>query len=403
MFVSMFAVDLNSQERVFRSTFELSHSKMNFYIGEFMREDLLTEGVIEKGTYNYVYTSNGSMYYVAQTDKFTFVVDAFKVVNYLRNTSGSDMFDIIFFMDNILYEQEVLFDNVQVIMTMDSQDEKLHTLHQENKKIEMQRQAKEHKKQQLEEEMMNRYRDAMVVTPTEIEKPQKKKVVIEKSEKPLLIILKEKVNIVIDKENFIKQNHISGEMSLVISDAKYKNATFKMKNLMKNCKYSPYLDKEALKNSTLKFEKERQVDKNIPLMKWSGKSKELPISFEIWADEDNVKFISTLTFTASRNLKNLKISIPTENARDFEVEGEHDMDQSNLILFSEELKKGESETFELKYISEDVNGIFPIKVEFSDALECKVEIDEIINEGEKTDKYEFRKILEVDNFKIVGE
>ncbi|EED43302.1 hypothetical protein EBI_26000 [Enterocytozoon bieneusi H348] len=77
MFVSIFAIDFETKEKVFRSTRPLSQIRINNFINEFANETLLSEGIIEKETYDYVYTSYHIIYYVAQIDKFTFKLNAF--------------------------------------------------------------------------------------------------------------------------------------------------------------------------------------------------------------------------------------------------------------------------------------------------------------------------------------
>ncbi|ORD94231.1 hypothetical protein ECANGB1_1007 [Enterospora canceri] len=379
---------------------------MNYFVTEFTNEELAQEGVIEKETYRYVYTTNGTVYYVAQTDLSTFLLDAHKVVKYIRNCAGTDMYEVLYYADNILCGDSIVFDNVQTVNTLESQDERIHEMMVAGQRAEMQQRAKEHQKKMLEDEMMNRYREtvgmAQETRNEPISKPVKKKVVY-KSEKPLLLILKEKLNVEMDKENYVKVNQVSGEMVMVIYDAGYKAAKIKMGNLNKACKFSPYLDKNALTKSTFKFEKERQIEKSIPLLKWSGKLKEMPIGFEYWVDEENGKYCYTLTFKATRKIRNLRVGICVREIGDLEIDGEYEEGDGMVYLVSDKVEAGGNETFEVKYSGLDVNGLFPLELEFVGGLETKMSVESVLLGEEETSEFEFRRVLEIDKYTIEGE
>ena len=409
MFVSIFAIDFETKEKVFRSTRPLSQIRINNFINEFANETLLSEGIIEKETYDYVYTSYNIFYYVAQIDKFTFKLDAFRLLNYIKSYAGTDIYDVLFYIDNLVYDNVVVFDNIPLITSMESQDEKIHMLLLKSQQLEMERKAKEYKKKIAEEEMMARYREAILtthgtsVTQESINAPnkEKKKTIIEKSSMPVLIILKEKVNIQMDKENFVRTNQVIGEMSIVIFDVKYKNIRIKMKNLTNNCKYSPYLDKDALSKSIFKFENEKQLNKNIHLFKWSGKIKELPITFEYWIDEDNGCFSGVITFSAKRNIQDLRVSIPTHGMSNFETENHRDIVDNNIILLVGNINANESKTIEIKYIAADLKAIFPLSLSFVSDLETQLSIERIYLEENEINDYEFRKLMEVEMYDII--
>lgn len=409
MFVSIFAIDFETKEKVFRSIRPLSQIRINNFINEFANETLLSEGIIEKETYDYVYTSYNTFYYIAQIDKFAFKLDAFRLLNYIKNYAGTDIYDVLFYIDNLIYDNIVIFDNIPLITSMESQDEKIHMLLLKSQQLEMERKAKEYKKKMAEEEMMARYREAILAThgtpvtqeSTYVPDKEKKKAVIEKSDMPILVILKEKINIQIDKENFVRTNQVIGEMSIVIFDEKYKNIRIKMKNLTSNCKYSPYLDKDALSKSIFKFENEKQLNKNIPLLKWSGKIKELPIIFEYWIDEDNGCFSGVITFSAKRNIQDLRITIPTHNVSNFETECHKDIVDNSINLFVGNIHVNDSKTIEIKYVAENLKAIFPLSLSFTCDLETHISIEGMYLEENEICDYEFRKLMEVEMYDII--
>ncbi|OQS54198.1 hypothetical protein EHP00_841 [Ecytonucleospora hepatopenaei] len=409
MFVSLFVVNIETKEKVFRSSIKLNQSTINFYINEFINEELENEGTVCKERHKYVYTSMGPFYYVAQIDNFTFVSDALDAIRYIKNCAGCDFFEILFYIDNMLYDDGIIVDNVQMINTLESQNEELYKLMQADKKKEMHRRAKENRRKEMEEEMLRRYADAVMPDQHVLQankpsaKPERKKKVIEKSDKPVLIILREKLNVVMDKENFVQTNQVNGEISMIISESAFLDLKLKMTGLGNNCKFSPYLDKNLLQKNILKFEKERQVGKNIPLLKWSGKLKELPINFEYWMDEDNGIFCSTLTFSATRRVKKFKVKLNKQNIKDINIEGEYNEDDEHVYLLSKYIEKGKSESFEVKYSAFDMNDLFPLEIQFSEGIESKIEIDKLLVADTETEEYEYRREIEIDKYEIHAE
>ncbi|KAL6122377.1 hypothetical protein NUSPORA_00618 [Nucleospora cyclopteri] len=397
MFVALFAVDTENEQKVFRSTKSLSQSKISFYLTEFLTQVKDGEGIIERETYDYAYTSNNGMFYGAQIEKGCFLSEAFLILKNIKdNANRKDIFDILLHIDNILYNGQQIIDNVSVIKKMESQDEKIYNLIMDSKRIEMMEKAKEYEKQTLNKQLMEQYKqNGIGEQKAAVKKPAKK---IEKSAEPILLILKEKLNVRIDKENFIKENSISGELSMVISEAKYRNIQIKMKNFPPACKFSPYLEKSALKRSILKFDKERQLNKNIPLLKWAGKMKQLPITLDCWADEEEGKFCSTLTFNAGRKINNLKICINHADITDLEIDGKQM--ETDMSLFHSEMDEKQSVNHEVKYAGFDGNGIFPMCLSFEAETDSKMSLENILLEGEEVKSYEFRKILEIEKYEI---
>ncbi|EED42701.1 GTPase, predicted [Enterocytozoon bieneusi H348] len=190
-------------------------------------------------------------------------------------------------------------------------------------------------------------------------------------------------------------------MSIFIFDVKYKNIWIKMKILTNNCNISPYLDKDALSKSIFKFENEKQLNKNIPLLKWSGKIKELPITFEYWIDEDNGCFSGVITFSAKRNIQDLRVSIPTHGMSNFETENHRDIVDNNIILLVGNINANESKTIEIKYIAADLKAIFPLSLSFASDLETQLSIERIYLEENEINDYEFRKLMEVEMYDII--
>lgn len=388
MIISIFVFNPESRIKVFRSSSSMSALKMNYYITEFMNCEYLTEGIIEKETYNYAYTNNSSHVFVAQLSKDHSLKNGLEVVKHIEANSDDDLYDILNTIDNTLFNGEVLFLELNPIKEMDSQDEKIYKMVVENKRKEMLAKQKDGKKRIVYEDV-----------PKTVEKVVKK---VEKSSKPILIVIKEKIKMIINKDN-VKENSIAGEINLVISDPACRQVRIKMNNLGSGLKFSPYLDKEELKNSTLRFEKDRGLNKNIPLLKWSSKAKTTPLSFEFWSDEDGDKLVFIVEVKANKNLKNVELRFERELT---EIELEDGCLEDECILWClGNMKKGESKTFEIKGVSDDKDAIYPISVSFAgDSIESQIGIQKVfLEDGTEITDFELRKEIEVDEFKVYNE
>jgi hypothetical protein len=412
MIISIFVIDTNSNAKVFRSSNNLSCSKINYYITEFLNESPDQEGIIEKETYSYVYTSNASYKLVMQTTKDSSYKESISLLKYIDENSTSDMFDILITIDNILYDSEGLMMDLKAIKAMDSQEEQIYNMMMENKNLEMKMREKEYQRSQNakahSDEVISSLSNMEINDASFVKKehkaPEIKPKKVEKSSKPVLIIIKEKLKVIIDKESYIKENIINGEMSMVITDPKYTQIQLKMLNLRESNKYSPYLNKECLKKSLFKFDKDRGLNKNIPIMKWTGKSANLPFTFEFWNDEEDCKYLNNFEFKAQKNLENLQFKFSKENLTDIEIEDEYQETEEYIIWNVGSVKKNESRSFEIKCCGFDRNGILPIKVGFKgDALDSEIAVDKVLLEGSSIEEYEVRKILEIDEYLIVNE
>jgi hypothetical protein len=84
MIIAAGAINIQNNRRIYRSTHELSQSKIENYIAEFLAEALEEEGIIEKSTYKYAYISEGDYYFFMQTSKYAVTP---KILALLRHLS----------------------------------------------------------------------------------------------------------------------------------------------------------------------------------------------------------------------------------------------------------------------------------------------------------------------------
>lgn len=396
MIISIFVIDQHTSKRLYRASSPMSSSKMNYYLTEFNNLANNPDGFIEKDTYNYVYISNNVQKIGMQTTKDHSPKQAYGLLKYIEQNSTEDIYDMLFTIDNTLFGGIGIKLDLPTIKEMDSQEEKIHKMMLENKKLEMAQREKENKIRAIQDQNIVSKQVESVISV----KPKK----IEKSLQPVLLIIKEKIKLEINKENKIKENNLNGEMDLIISDAKYRQLQIKMKNLRSSLKFSPYLDKNALKKQILRFEKDRGLNKNIPLLKWSGECNNIPLFFEFWSDEDEGKFINIVEFRANINIKEIVIKFNMESASDIEMNEEYKEEEEKIVWKGYNIKKDESKNIEIKCSAFDKDCLFPIEVSItSDSIESDITVEKMLIDENEIEEYEVRKIVEVEDFTIKAE
>lgn len=392
MIISIFAVDPETNKKAFRSSNPLSSSKINYYITEFLAGDIFQEGIIQKDTYNYVYSTCGAYKIVIQASVDMPFSRCRSLIKHIEKNISQDPFDIIFVIDNVLYGYDGIKMDLQPIKAMDSQDEKIYNMMMENKMMEMKQREKEYRRD------VEISHDPVVETrvPMEI-KPKK----VEKSSHSVLIVIKEKIKLELDKENYIKENVINGEINMVIYNQEFKQVQLKMKNLKGAIKFSPYLDKNALKKSILRFEKDRGINKSIPLLKWTDKCIGTPLSVDFWNDEEDGKYLNIFEFKAKKNLNDVEIKFSKENVSEIETEEEHEETQNFIVFKIGDLSKDESKTIEIKCLGFDSKCLFPVEVSFKGAsIDSQIDVESVFLEDKTISDFEVRKSFEVESFVI---
>lgn len=395
MIISIFALDQHRNSKVYRSAAPMSSSKMNYYLTEFNSLAGDSEGFIEKDTYNYVYISNNVQKIGMQTTKEHSFKQAQQLLRHIEQNSTEDIFDLLFTIDNTLYGGAGVKLDLQSVKQMDSQDEKIHKMVAENKRLEMAQREKEHRMQIARDEPVQREEPVVMQA-----RPKK----TERSAQPVLLIINEKAKLQINKDNKVKENSLSGEVDLVIFDARYRQVQISMKNLKPSFKYSPYLDRNAMRKQVLRFDRDRGLNKTIPLLKWTGACAKLPLTFEFWNDEDDGKFVNIVEIKAERNIKELVLRFNKESVSDIEVDGDYEETEDRIIWKVTGLGKDESKTVEIKCSAFDKDCLFPIEATvLSDAVESELNVEKMMAEETEVTEYEVRKIFETVEFTIHAE
>lgn len=397
MISGVFALDLTTGKRVFRSEKSMPLSRMNHYLVEFASKYTGGKGTIEWDAYNYVYHTSDDMCFVAIATKGEPLRRVEEALEHIARNSTTDLFDVLVAIDSMLICGILIKADIPSIKSMESQDEKIYNAMMENKNLEKRKREKERMKA-LQSEQAGMPPKPQNVIP--IRKPQR----VEKSSQPILFVIKEKLRIVIDKEGYLKENTLSGEMSMVISDEAYRDVQVKMKNLRGDVKYSPYLDKAGIKQGIFRFTKERGINKNIPLLKWAGKTKEVPFSINYWNDEDDGRQVHVLEIKARLACQNIHVEFSKEDMTDIELSDKL-VERERCIEWNiGSLKKDESVSCEVKALSFDSEGIFPANMKLSrDRVETPIAVEYVMQSSNKISNYEVRQVVETEYLKIVNE
>ena len=396
MILAIFAIEQESGKRVFRAHNSMSLSKISYYITEFNTKLHNDANILECETHNFVHFSNNGMCFAAMTTKDEPVQRILDSLQYIDKHSSRDMFDILYTIDNLFINDLLLSLDLTEIKQMDSQDEKIHNMMLKNKEIERQRREKE-RKRVVNTEVKEEVREVRTV-------PVKQPARTESSTQPILIILKEKLRVIVDKEGYIKENCLSGEVNMVLFDQTYKNAQLRFKNVPADSKSNPYLDKNLVRRGIFRFEKPRDINKSIPVLKWSGKVKELPVLLECWTDEEEERHVHVIELKAKRDCRNIKIVFSKEGMSDIWLsEGLTELHEG-IEWNIQTMSRRESISCEIKCVGFDINGIFPAEVSVSSQeVELKMEVDGVLLEGKEISNYEVRKVMEVEKYTVVNE
>lgn len=398
MIISILVVELHSQKRLFRSSAAMTSAQMNYYLTEFSSLSIEGEGVYEKDTFNFVYSTTNTRKFGLQVTKDHSIKNAFSTLKFIIQSSGDDLFDALVVIDNVLYGGLAMQLELQPILELDSQEEKIYKMMMENKRLEMAQREKE-----------NKMRPPVIVQPNDDSKSVKqvhapKPKVSEVSTKPILLIIREKLKLIVNRENHIKENSTNGEVVMVITDSKYKNVEIKMKNLKSSFKFSPYLDKTALKKSILRFDRDRGLNKSIPLLKWTSDKQGLPITFEFWNDEEDGKYVNIVDIKSLVNVKNLEIKFNRENVSEIEVNEDHTLEDNAIVWNVGNLRKDDSKNVEIKCSAYDKDCLFPISVSFvSNTVDSSLDVEKMTVYQEDITEFEVRKIVEIEHYEVVAE
>ncbi|KAH9410972.1 hypothetical protein HK407_09g13860 [Ordospora pajunii] len=420
MIVGMFATDMQTKEVVCRMACRMAVSKIEHFILDFVSSGDMKGSVVAKGFYKYVYSVVDSVWYVVVVSMGYSEMKAYALLDILQKNGGKDMFDVLVAMDNILYGQVVFDTNLSLVKGMDSQEEKIHDMMMHNKRKEVMQKHKEFQRKpvseidrelervrNLEIEMRNesiQQLKSMSKMSSDPVKERRKELVT--STDPVLIVLKEKLRMEIDKENNVKSREVQGDMTLMIKDEKYKDIEIVLRNHAKGMKFSPNIDKSVTVSGVIKCEKGFPVDKNVALVKWkSSDVEETPITFTFWPCETSLNVYQImLEYTAEMSVENLRVFFPKARISNVVLNGDAREEEMHIEWEIGTVEKGGSDSLEFSCTCTDPSAVFPLDVYFTaDFVSTKLSVDRVMMDGEEVDEIDVKKIFEVDKFVVVDE
>lgn len=410
MIIGTFIKNTFNNKVVARFQDPLYADKIEFLIQDFLNTVLSKDGVLCKQLYKYIYNNINDTFYVLITTLDYSEMKARKFINFLVTNSTSDPIDQLVTIDNMLFENLVIYPNLYLIKKMESQEEKIHNLMMKNKEKELLKKQKALKNEFKSGKESRLFLDTSVKVSNipNTNDLQRKVLVTEKKKRfetsklPVFICLKEKVKYEIDMENNILNSELNGEMSINIKDEIYKNIEIYIDGDIQKCKFSPKLDKQSSLKGLIRSDKDFSLNKNIALMKWKNSNvKQLPISFSFWPSEVKLNVYQIcFEYLAEEDIENLVIHIPKNKISNLVIEGV--VETNELVEWNVgSISQGDSDTLEFTCRCEDVNDIFPIDVYFiSNRIYSNIDVLKVINDSETIKNCEIKKVLETENFKI---
>lgn len=420
MIIGLFVANSLTGQTVSRMTRAMAVSKIEHFILDFTSSGVSASGVLPKGFYKYVYSVADSTYYVVIASMGYNNARAQGILDLLQKNTDGDMVDALVTMDNILYGQTTFDSNITLIKNMDSQEEKIHELMMKNKSKELIQKQKELQRRpigdidrelervrNLEIEMRNEnIQQLKSIVKTGGNPAKEKRRELETSMSSVFILFKERLRIVIDKENNIKSGEVQGDMSITIKEEEYKDIEIKLGSVEKDMKFSPNLDKSVSNEGILRCEKGFPIKKNVALVKWRGSDiREPPITFTFWPSETSLNVYQIMfEYTAECNMKDLNVFFSKANISNIKINGTAKERDSHIEWSIGDVEKGTSDTLEFSCTCTDPSEIFPLEIYFtSDFVLTRLFVEKVTRCGEEVDELEIKKVFEVDKFTVVDE
>ncbi|KAG5860455.1 coatomer subunit delta [Encephalitozoon hellem] len=420
MIIGLFVANSLTGQMVSRMTRTMAVSKIEHFILDFISSGVSANGVLAKGFYKYVYNVADSTYYVVITSMGFNSAKAQWILDILQKNTNGDIVDALVTMDNILYGQTTFDANIALIKSMDSQEEKIHDLMMKNKSKELIQKQKEFQRRpigdidrelervkNLEMEIRNEsIQQLKSIVKTGGNPVKEKRRELEISMSPVFILFKERLRMVIDKENNIKSGEVQGDMSITIKEEEYKDIEIKLGGVERDMKFSPNLDKSVTSKGILKCEKGFPIRKNVALVKWKGSGiQDPPITFTFWPSETSLNVYQIMfEYTAECNMRDLSVFFSKASISNITINGEAKERDSHIEWNIGDVDKGTSDTLEFSCTCTDPSEIFPLEIYFtSDFVLTKLFVENVTRCGEEVDELEIKKVFEVDKFTVVDE
>jgi coatomer subunit delta len=413
MIIGLLVTNTETNQAVARAAHPLSQGKLEHFVTEFNSTASPSCREISRGMYKYTYVYDSPLYYALISTPEYPAAKTRRIIETLQKNTTGDVADILVTIDNILYGQALFAPNLGLIKSMESQEEKIYELMMKNKTKELVQRQKELQRKAAPGAEPVRMPSFQAVSEPVAEAPKAKANPVKEkrmefliTSKPVLVILREKLRMVVDKENNIKSSEVQGDMSLMVKDEGYKNLEIRVKNVTEEMRLSPNLDKSMAARGILRYERGFTVEQNVALIKWRSSGVErAPITFTYWPSETGRDaYQIMLECTAEHDLNSLNIFIPKKKLSNVTISGAAAEKDAYIEWAIGDVPRGSSDTLEFSCTCSDPAEVFPLDVYFtSDFVLSGLEVQEITSNGEPVEEVEIKRMFEVDKFTVVDE
>lgn len=354
---------------------------------------------------NYFYSfinKNNIIYSLIATDD-SFSEQMLHILNHVKPLFTTDSFNNLFVLDEIFYYSKsainynlVPIESLQDILAGDSYEEKIYNNMMKSKEIEHYKAMKESKskkvdniEKQLEKvrnielEIRNEQLRQLQSTKVKTQEIKIKKTRNINMDGDFVLTVKEKINLVVDKDNVKKECFCNGDLSIKVQSEEYKHKNIHFKKKVE-CKYSPNINKQKIEENILFSDRGYPINKNVALMKWK-RDVDSPMSFSFWVSE----------ISDEKCLVQFEVDYEHLNDLVFFIKKAGNSVESSDIIVNENIEWRPKEEKCLEIVCDNYEKLFPIKVDFwTDKHSFPVEV-------KKDENMKIVKIFEVEKFEIV--
>lgn len=357
---------------------------------------------IALNNYFYSYIHKNSVLYSLIATEESFAEQMLRILNHIKLLLTSDPFNNLFVIDEIFFNSQTInynlipVDNLQDILRGDSYEERIYNNMMKSKEIEHYKAMKESKckkmdniEKQLEKvrtlelEIRNEQIKQLQNVKVENKNVKTKKTRNINTEGDFVVTIKEKLNLVIDKENGIKECYCNGDLSVKVCHEKYKYENIHFTKTVE-CKYSPNINKEKVENNVLHSERGYPINKNVALMKWK-REVDVPINFSFWVSE----------ISDEKCLVQFEVDYENLNDLVFYIKRNGNNVESTDVVVNDSIEWRPKDEKCLEIICDNYKLLFPIKADFW------TEVHSFPVDIKKDANMKVVKVFEVESFEIV--
>ncbi|EPR79168.1 Coatomer subunit delta subunit [Spraguea lophii 42_110] len=397
---------------------------------------------------NFTYISYNNKFYVLVSmvnDNNNYIIRILDTIfNIVQNIKLAEFYKIFYVVDEIISPNNMYYipSNVQCLVGMDSNEEKIYDMMMKNKELERIEAFKDikakNKYKELEREygrmdrtysgvmdrseeqvyqdnnrMNTEYSNIMgysenkvyenknngaAIKPATMKKSLEKKMLkynfVNDENQNVILNVKERIKIITDKEGNIKDGKVEGNLNLIVNDKEYNKIEIEIEN---NDKYKINPNVKTIEKDNiliLQPKKDYPLHRSISLIKWERTLNESIIDFVIWLSEiEDNKYSLTFEYNSKRDLKELVFYFNCDGEiDDNRLEKGDSFIQWKIKNNGKYIEREDS----IEFITNTPN-VYPIEVSFiCDGILSDFNIKKVGDIGE----WKEERVMEVEKFNI---